>query len=53
VNAGFRAKVERVLHLVEGRRHARFFQALMDKPQQIVLFLCQHRRIALGAANAG
>jgi hypothetical protein len=29
--------IERVLHLVEGRRYARFLETLMDKPQQFGL----------------
>ena len=46
VNARFRPQIERVLHLVEGRRHARLLQTLMDEAQQIVLFFGQHRRTA-------
>ena len=34
VNAGFGAQVERILHLVERRRHARLLEALMDKAQE-------------------
>ena len=37
MNAGFGAQIERVLHLVEGGRHARFLEALMDEPQQLGL----------------
>src|SRR5262249_32798239 len=43
VNAGFGAQVESVLHLVEGRRHARLLQALMDKSQQFQLLPGEHR----------
>src|SRR5262249_47773897 len=42
MNAGFRTQVERVLHLVEGRRHAGFLQALMNEAQQFELFSRQH-----------
>ena len=34
VDAGFRAQIERVLHLVEGGRNAGFLQALADESQQ-------------------
>ncbi len=48
VDAGFRLQVERVLHLVEGGRHAALAQALMDEAEQFELFACQHgsRRFA-------
>ena len=42
VDAGLRAQVERVLHLVEGGRHARLLQPLADEPQKFVLFARQH-----------
>ena len=42
VNAGFRAEIERILHFIEGRRHARLGQALVNKAQQFALFLRQH-----------
>src|SRR5512138_3085383 len=38
VDARLRAQIERVLHLVEGGRHAAFLQALADEPQKLVLF---------------
>jgi hypothetical protein len=34
---------ERILHLVEGGRHARLLQALMNETQQLELFPGQHR----------
>ena len=37
MNAGFGAQIERVLHLVEGGRHAGFLEALMDETQQLGL----------------
>ncbi len=37
MDAGFRAQIERVLHFVEGRRNARFLQALVNEPQQFAL----------------
>ena len=42
VNAGLRAQVERVLHLVEGGRHAGLFQPLIDETQKFVLFAREH-----------
>src|ERR1700733_4471248 len=42
VDAGLRAQVERVLHLVEGGRHARLLQPFADEPQKFVLFARQH-----------
>ncbi len=43
VNAGFGAQIERVLHLVEGRRNAGFLEPLMDETQKLELFPRQHR----------
>ena len=37
VDAGFRFEVQRFLHLVEGGRHARLLQALMDEHEQLFL----------------
>jgi hypothetical protein len=42
VDAGFGLKVERILHLVEGGRHAAFAQAFLDEAKQFELFACQH-----------
>ena len=42
VNAGLGFEIERVLHLVEGRRHAALLHALVDEEQQLFLFLGQH-----------
>ena len=42
MDAGFRLEVERVLHLVEGGRHAGFAQPLVDEAEQFVLFARQH-----------
>ena len=43
VDARFGAQIERVLHLVKGRRNARFAHTLMDEHEQFVLFARQHR----------
>ena len=43
VDAGFRPQVERILHLVEGGRHAVLLQAAMDEVQKIVLLARKHR----------
>ncbi len=42
VDARLGAKVQRFLHFLEGGRHARFLQPLMDEFQEIVLFLREH-----------
>ena len=42
MDAGFGAQVERILHLVEGRRDAGFLEPLMDETQQLELFPRQH-----------
>ncbi len=42
VNAGLGAQVERVLHLVEGGRHAGFLEALVDEAQKLELLAGQH-----------
>ena len=42
MDAGFRTQVERVLHLVEGGRHAILLQALMNEAQQFELFAGEH-----------
>src|SRR6516164_6685903 len=42
VDPGFGTQVERVLHLVEGGRHAGLFEALVDEAQQFELFAGQH-----------
>ncbi len=42
MNSGFRAQIERFLHFVEGRRHARLLEALMDEAQELALLLGQH-----------
>ena len=44
MNSGLRAQIERVLHFVEGRRHARLLEALMDETQELALFLGQHKK---------
>ena len=51
VNAGFGAQVQRVLHFVEGRRHAGFGQPLVDEPQEFELFARQHRLWASGRGD--
>src|SRR5262249_48369129 len=52
VDARFGAQVERVLHLVEGRRHARFLQALMDEAQELELLAGQHLSFPPFAASS-
>jgi hypothetical protein len=42
VNARFRAQIQRVLHFIEGWRHARLADALMDEHQELILLLGQH-----------
>ena len=42
VDSGFRAQVERVLHLVEGGRYAGFFQPFIDETQKFILFARKH-----------
>jgi hypothetical protein len=44
VNAGFGAQIERLLHLVEGRRDAIALHAPVDEFQKIALFAGQHFR---------
>ena len=46
VDAGFGAQIERVLHLVEGGRHAGFLQPLVDEAQQLELLAGQHRLVS-------
>src|SRR5690606_13837054 len=43
VNAGLGAKVERILHLVKGRRDAGFLQPFIDEKQEFELLARQHR----------
>ena len=49
VNAGFRAQIERILHLVEGRRHTGLLQALVDETQKFGLLSGQHVRFPVAA----
>jgi hypothetical protein len=42
MDAGLRTQIERLLHLVEGRRDALLLQALVNEAQQLVLLLGQH-----------
>jgi hypothetical protein len=42
VDPGFGTQIERLLHLVEGRRHAGLLQPLMNKAEQLVLLARQH-----------
>ena len=53
MDAGLGAQIERVLHLVEGRRHAGLLQPLMDKAQQLGLLASQHRRSPSQARRSG
>jgi len=43
MDSRFRTQVKRILHFVEGRRHAGGCEPLVDEHQQLVLFLGQHR----------
>ncbi len=45
VNSGLRPQVERVLHLVEGRRNPGFLQTLMNEHQEFVLLPREHGRV--------
>src|ERR1700733_15233909 len=51
VNAGFGAKVERILHLVKGGRNPGLLESLMDKTQELSLLACEHRRSLSGCLN--
>ena len=42
MDAGLRPQVERVLHLVEGRRHPILLQSLVDEVQEVVLLARKH-----------
>jgi hypothetical protein len=42
MDSGFRTQVERVLHLIEGGRHARFLEPLMDEAKKLKLLAGQH-----------
>src|SRR5713101_5916864 len=42
VDAGLRAQIQRVLHLVEGRRNAGLLEAFADEPQEFILFAREH-----------
>ena len=42
VNARLGPQVQRILHLVEGGRHAGLLQTLMDEPQEFELLASQH-----------
>ena len=48
VDAGFRAQVERILHLVEGGRYAGLFQPFIDETQKFILFARKHREQSPG-----
>ena len=48
MNARFGAQVERVLHLVEGRRNSGLLEPLMDKTQEFSLLAREHRRFPIG-----
>src|ERR1051326_4682442 len=51
VNAGLRAQVEGVLHLIERRRHAGFLQPLVDEAQQLELLAGQHWLVSSSVLN--
>jgi hypothetical protein len=42
VDAGLRAQIERILHLVERRRYAGFLQTLIDEAKKFILFARKH-----------
>src|SRR6187551_668152 len=42
VDAGLGAEVERILHLVEGGRHAGFLEPFVDETQKFILFARKH-----------
>ena len=42
VNAGLGPQVQRVLHFIEGRRHASLAHPIVDEEQKIVLLARQH-----------
>ena len=46
VDAGLRAQIERVLHLVEGGRNPALLQPLMDEAQKLELLAGQHRVVS-------
>ena len=51
VDAGLGAEVERVLHLIEGRRHARLSQPLVDETQKLELLAGQHLGVSLARSR--
>ncbi len=53
VDAGFGAQIERILHLVEGGRHAGFLQAFVDEAQKLELLAGQHRSVSPGPVSRG
>src|SRR5204863_9129536 len=42
VDTGLGAQIERLLHLLERGRHARFLQALVNEAEKLVLFAGEH-----------
>src|SRR6185312_2631753 len=42
VDAGLRAQIERILHLIEGGRNAGFLQPFVDETQKFILFAREH-----------
>ena len=46
MDAGLRRQIERLLHLIEGRRDSGLLDPFMDEHQQFVLLTRQHRRLA-------
>ena len=51
MNAGLGAQIERLLHFVEGRRHALVLQALVNETKQLALLPGQHGSLPNGAAR--
>ena len=53
VDTRLRAQVERVLHFIEGRRHAGLLQPFIDETQKFILFARKHREHSPGLALFG
>jgi hypothetical protein len=53
VDTRLRAQVERVLHFIEGWRHASLLQPFIDETQKFILFARKHREHSPGLASFG
>ncbi|WP_246231323.1 hypothetical protein [Rhizobium oryzihabitans] len=47
MDAGFRGKIECVLHFIEGGRHAGLFHSFMNEEKQFLLFAREHEENTL------